>query len=754
MGTLKDLIPDSDDDNVDESISVLREENLTLPTREDLEHYPEMLKDAVSKIGTQIMQLILVPRLMLWVRRLRKEKAQPTAVSGLTLDIMKQQPLYSSWPDNLLYEVMNKFKPVYYDVGEFVVHEGEPSRGMMFLLAGRLDCLKRKSKRREKPVYITLTHFSPICLIGDYSAFSQEPRAASIKATDPSVLAFLSNVDFKNVISKLDPIIFEKSISGIVQKKSQGVKLLLHPPSTISDEQLMQNILFKDVSSQVLEFLRTKCSQHTVGNKVVLFQGGVVPTEIIFLSHGHCLVSECLNDEDETNIVLSEITAPQWIGTSSMVKQQPMPHQMKTCAKCCFWKLRLVDFKSLRYSCPDTWRQLQVIELREETFTTGYEESQLHDLVASVPIIKQCFASEIEVFQSSKATLEEQVIVLKIQPFISLAVKFKLRLYRPLQTITSKSEICNRIIIPLSGKLTIVTSGIDREWYIGEPAGFTSVLPHRWAHSSFAATTVQCLELSSSLYVTHMKEQGKYREAAKLSKYLINPIACSDSQYDRSQIVVEHLRTPHMYPVSSSTSYSCTEWGTIDFMWKGIPSKKHREKIARRAKMVQNRDQAAGNVSELQDRLNAVPRIEKEKKKSAVFEVPITPLSPDKRGMTSINVISAFTNATLSAESSYDVPLSIPSYVDRSPPEESLHPKPPPKPFNIHKRLYPNYLQHPPLRTLLGKVRRPRSAAMAACLESTPKYIASPIPHSEPCPPPPSSTFSDSKKGLDVEWGF
>eukprot|EP01060_Flectonema_neradi_P011287 TRINITY_DN18388_c0_g1_i1.p1 TRINITY_DN18388_c0_g1~~TRINITY_DN18388_c0_g1_i1.p1 ORF type:complete len:762 (+),score=117.46 TRINITY_DN18388_c0_g1_i1:79-2364(+) len=724
-------------------------EALTLPTKDELEHYPEILKEAVSKVGIRIMEAILLPRLLLKAKRTRKEKFCQVS-NDLTLEVLKQQPLYSCWPDNILREVIAKCRRVQFDAGEFVIHQGEPGQSMVFLLKGRLECLKRLRRGKEIS-YTPQACFTPICLIGDWCAFSQEPRSASIRATEQCTLAFLSNIDFKSLISKLEPEVFEKSVSALLQKKRNqaGAVLLQHPASRISDDQLLRNILFKDVSSEVLDTIRSKCTLQTTPRGAVLLEQGVPPPAMFFLLSGKCLISAA---EDGEDVIVSEIAAPQWIGYT-MLKQLPMPYKVHTGSECNIWKLRYSDLQSLRFSSPEIWRQLRNVDLGEETYTTGFKESQLFELVSEVPIIKQCFKDGIQRFKSKNDQENDPsdvAVSTEERGFRELGRQFQLRLYRPLETVTSRSDTCNKIIIPLSGKLTFLPEGsVSTGWVIFEPAGFTCVISHRWFRTTFASTTVQCLELPSAKLISHLKKYSKYTLAVKLARHLTYPVACTDQQYELGQSIVQHLKTPRMYPISLSYTFEGIERGMVGFVWKGSRKSRKRKKTP----FGDCNASKVRSVLELQRRLDLTSQPEPfKKKKTTLPATPMTPMTPTSVAFDFSNIdpgMSYFCSAasmsiTCDSQLRKDASLSVPSAplspADVSdgveePTEEVIVPRPPPAAvFDVKKRLYPGYLQHPPLRSLLGNARRPQSAAMAAHLRSTSEYITQPVPHVEPIP--------------------
>lgn len=86
--------------------------------------------------------------------------------------------------------------------GDYVVHKGGPGDALMFLLAGRLQVVNMTIDGKE----IGLSFIKPGDYFGELSIIDDQPRSASVIATEPSLVALLPRTQAQALIYKNPPV--------------------------------------------------------------------------------------------------------------------------------------------------------------------------------------------------------------------------------------------------------------------------------------------------------------------------------------------------------------------------------------------------------------------------------------------------------------------------------------------------------------------------------------------------------------------
>lgn len=96
--------------------------------------------------------------------------------------------------------------------GEFLLHEGDQSTEMYYLISGTLNVIKRKGDK-------TATIGSIIAgeLVGEMSFLDREPRCATVQALSECTLIVIPNENFEENLSKM-PKWFRALISTLLDR--------------------------------------------------------------------------------------------------------------------------------------------------------------------------------------------------------------------------------------------------------------------------------------------------------------------------------------------------------------------------------------------------------------------------------------------------------------------------------------------------------------------------------------------------------
>ncbi len=96
--------------------------------------------------------------------------------------------------------------------GDFLLHEGEESINMYYLVSGTLNVIKRKGDR-------TLTIGSIIAgeLVGEMSFLDRAPRSATVQALSDCTLIVIPHENFEATLEKL-PVWFKALINTLLDR--------------------------------------------------------------------------------------------------------------------------------------------------------------------------------------------------------------------------------------------------------------------------------------------------------------------------------------------------------------------------------------------------------------------------------------------------------------------------------------------------------------------------------------------------------
>jgi thioredoxin reductase (NADPH) len=113
----------------------------------------------------------------------------------ITVQTLRQIPLFASASDNELARIASRSADVRVLAGEWVLHEGE-APAFFALLEGRLEILKNVGRAEH-----VLESISPGDFFGELSLILGAPLAASFRAIEPSRMLRVERADFQDVIA-------------------------------------------------------------------------------------------------------------------------------------------------------------------------------------------------------------------------------------------------------------------------------------------------------------------------------------------------------------------------------------------------------------------------------------------------------------------------------------------------------------------------------------------------------------------------
>jgi len=112
----------------------------------------------------------------------------------------------------------------------------------------------------------------------------------------------------------------------------------------------------------------------------------------------------------------------------------------------------------------------------------------------------------------------------------ALALLLQLATFTPLSVVISRTEMCEKLLILLDGRVTFAAKG--GVWGVGEAAGYTCIVDHRWHRTALAATNVTMLSIDKAILEAFLADCGKLQHAKNLVGALLTPDRCDAEQME------------------------------------------------------------------------------------------------------------------------------------------------------------------------------------------------------------------------------
>jgi CRP-like cAMP-binding protein len=107
--------------------------------------------------------------------------------SGPELPLVAPLPLFSALPKDALRDLLATFEMMTVPAGKIVIQEGDEGAEAYIVARGELEVLRKAGEEDGKPPMV-LARLASGALFGEMALLSRAPRAASVRATLPSVL--------------------------------------------------------------------------------------------------------------------------------------------------------------------------------------------------------------------------------------------------------------------------------------------------------------------------------------------------------------------------------------------------------------------------------------------------------------------------------------------------------------------------------------------------------------------------------------
>lgn len=217
--------------------------------------------------------------------------------------ILKNSPLFSSLDENDIKSIISEFKKVYVHKNKILFHQGEFSNSIYIVITGKLVAMVKSDKQIIKIIGEIHTGES----VGELAALSSEPRTATVKAIDNSILLKLSRESFNKICQQYHSVL-QHTVDAVIDRSRQILHLLA------ADGAIQKHIAIIPATEKVdLTKFNQKIYEHVHNNPEVMILSDY---DVKFRETHHTSRSlqQCLKDIDKKVrtiiFMLSSINTP------------------------------------------------------------------------------------------------------------------------------------------------------------------------------------------------------------------------------------------------------------------------------------------------------------------------------------------------------------------------------------------------------------------------------------------------------------
>lgn len=450
-------------------------EHLRFPSHEELELMPPNIRESFMDLVFESLRRTLYPRFMFMVehrRHLIEEGSLRASVPQLTSSFLSGLVCFHKWAN--LEQVAKSFAFRYVRPNTIVQLQGVIPSELLILASGQLVFRRREGPATckgfpDSTTTITRTLSSVKC-VDEKTFFTEVPSVETIKSS--------SNIDSKCLIWVLSKKKYFEFFSEQASDKQQGVRAACYAsrkeqipidfPVTTSILQRMK--IFSSVPVPMLQGLIAKLEPKTFWENETLCRKGHCESTAFLVARG---TVEVLSDDASPSALVTEAWS-LW-GEVSLLFSKRMTVSVRALTNCDVYVLNREALTAIQSTAV-----MADVLTAAHTIAEGQQEQakqRFFPMILKLPLF-------------SKSTPEGF--------FRRLLQELSSVVYPINSTITSSSEACDRLIIPVRGRARV--SSRNQDLRIGEAIGFTCLRPHRWKYHIFAVEAVQTLELRASRY--------------------------------------------------------------------------------------------------------------------------------------------------------------------------------------------------------------------------------------------------------------
>jgi CRP-like cAMP-binding protein len=476
-------------------------ETRILPSGAEVAALPEEMRATFYSVATEDLRRLLYSRLLLLAtKQRRKQQAAQRVVHAArpTIEGIRKNKFFADWSAEALHFIIGAVNYEHHDPGDIILHELEPpGAGIYFLTLGTCQLLRRKDrfidKRLGPKATVVATVFSPT-IFGASCFSSNEPRLNAVRAMSRCDFWTLNRESYLQAFAMLPPET-RAAIDERVHAKRVQILPLLYPLRTSI---LKEYPLFQFAGTQFLDALVSKMQPLAAAPGYTFCREGDPVTFMFVIRFGTVNVMRKIAGMD-THI--NSHDAPCLLNGEAMLHGSSSVDTYVAATGCDLYTLSLEAFESVvsQPQFADERRVLIAESRRKHMKQLSQAQIRFRPHIYQIPILKQ---------------------LLSLEQMNALSYLFDGKLFAPLSLVVSASDMCDRIVIVTKGKVSIGKRGL---WKIGEAAGYTSIVPHRWRCAAVALEPVESIEVPSNLLEAFLKDCGVYDKYRAIVEQLLFP---------------------------------------------------------------------------------------------------------------------------------------------------------------------------------------------------------------------------------------
>eukprot|EP01065_Artemidia_motanka_P006473 TRINITY_DN13188_c0_g1_i2.p1 TRINITY_DN13188_c0_g1~~TRINITY_DN13188_c0_g1_i2.p1 ORF type:complete len:840 (+),score=237.79 TRINITY_DN13188_c0_g1_i2:241-2520(+) len=488
---------------------------IALPTAADLAEFPGNLQQTFRSLAMRTLRKFLYPKLLLCLKRRDRRRLYEAHRNcpPMTVQLLQRQQIFAHCSTEVLADVVQKLVLMNFEAGEFLIHEHENAgSGIFFIMTGKIDVLKKKVRKdkRLSPdnttrlVTLPLVPGQVVC-VGEFSFLTEEPRMASCRAVTVVDCWVLRKHDWATFVKRLQQQ-NSQVFSSVVDIAFRTRKETMHLSYPMKKQKLCLCPIFSACPEPMVQEYLNHLVPYAVPKDFLVLRGEMMADKILFLQNGRCAVHRFVarrqdGDGSREATHVHTLVAPCVIADTAVLHSTTNGDNIMTLSTCDFWCLRKEDFDAVLRRFPGVAGQMM-----------GEARSQRQNQLAT----------QQNLFRESIHHIPYLGAICPRPAMRELVRMFVARVLKPMSILCSTSELANRVIIVYKGRVRVGDSGI---WRRGECAGYTCVVPHRWAVMAVALEVVESLELDREQYEEFLHTHGLHKKMLDWVKRLLFPLA-------------------------------------------------------------------------------------------------------------------------------------------------------------------------------------------------------------------------------------
>jgi CRP-like cAMP-binding protein len=509
-------------------------QKVRIPDAAELNELPKELADHIGEAAGETLRRLWIPILALRQKKIARSKLRTerqALAASITPDFISQLSLFRSWPSEVLPAVVQALKLHCFEPKEMIVYEREPASAMLFLSNGTVHSVARhrtKSSYRDPLGTTTQTIHQTHCF-GEMNLLTDEPWSFGLRCVTRVDMWMLTKKDFQRLIKLVPMHVMGNVIRTAFHRRNNAMRK--HFPMT--PELLKQNPLFEHVSHDFAAEIVDRLEPHAAPKDYLLCGEGEPESPMFVVMHGQ--VGQFRKTGDDL-ILVGTLGPGSIVGASALAHGASIDATYKTLTDSDLYILSRTTFNAIAKGAGNDLDLMLEAARAQRHIEISTNQSKYLEVVQRIPMLKDILPSYF------------------VKDFLPL---LQPKSYRPLSSVCSTSNFCDRLIILVKGKIKLHDG---TELKPNECIGWTCCVPHRWGQGALTGNvTAEVLEVPCQDYMDFLSVKGYLNTIIRQTKMILFPKAFPKQQVDT--LLAQVGPHPISYPISKSRIVNHNEQG-------------------------------------------------------------------------------------------------------------------------------------------------------------------------------------------------